>query len=116
MMKILQHAKNIFFAHLTKEIGILLIELQKIKVIVIIYSICLQVSLKNQVSIPVYTCTSGFLVLRINQSDATLLCGLTNKMQFYYMTYILNICVFMVPDRAFAWDGYCCVGWCHCFI
>ena len=32
----------------------------------------------------------------MNQSDATLLCDVTNKMQLYYTTY-----VFMVQDRAF---------------
>ena len=36
------------------------------------------------------------MVLRINQSDANLLCDMTNKMQLYYMT-----CIFMVQDRVF---------------
>ena len=33
-----------------------------------------------------------------------------NKMQLYYLTYI-----FMVQDRAFTPDSYCCVGCCHFF-
>ena len=41
---------------------------------------------KHQVPILVY--------IRINQSDTTLLCDVTNEMQLYYMTH-----VFMVQDR-----------------
>lgn len=36
------------------------------------------------------------------------LCDMANKMQLYYMTYI-----FMVQNREFTLDGYCCVGYCH---
>ena len=45
------------------------------------------------------------LVPRINKSDETLSCDMTNKMQCYYTTYI-----FVVQDRALIPEGYCCVG------
>ena len=61
--------------------------------------------LKNWVAILVY---KDFWYQELTR-DTTLLCDMTSKMKFYYMTY-----VFMGQDRAFALDGY--VGCGHFFI
>ena len=92
------------FVNLTQKTGLILIDLENI-IIAVNYLLCLlqRDFVKNQVPILVYK--DFWYQELINQSDESLLCDMTNKMQIYCMTYI-----FVVQDRAFTIDGYWCVG------